>query len=60
MMCIIISLTHTVLIDLRALGFIPKLTNLLDDSEADIRLYAAWVLGTAVQNNSNVQKDVSE
>ncbi len=39
---------------------IPKLLELLFDSEADIRMYAAWVLGTAVQNNPHTQKDVRD
>jgi hypothetical protein len=47
------------MLDLRVLGMIPKLMELLFDPEADIRMYAAWVLGTAVQNNPHTQKDVS-
>ena len=44
--------------DLRPLGLWPKLLQLLEqEPEDELRMYAAWVIGTAVQNNEKAQQD---
>ena len=45
--------------DLRTLGLWPPILDLMKSApEPDIRSFAAWVSGTAVQNNPKSQKDV--
>lgn len=44
--------------DLQPLKLWPVLMNLLKDTESDIRKYAAWIMGTAIQNNEKGQADV--
>ncbi|KAJ5552847.1 Hsp70 nucleotide exchange factor fes1 [Penicillium frequentans] len=41
--------------NLEPCGLWTPLVQLLDDKEADIRRYAAWCIGTAVQNNEKAQ-----
>ncbi|KAJ3230210.1 hsp70 nucleotide exchange factor fes1 [Chytriomyces hyalinus] len=44
--------------DMRNLGlWKPILTILKEDQETEMRVFAAWVLGTCVQNNPPAQKD---
>ncbi|KAJ3023911.1 UNVERIFIED_CONTAM: hsp70 nucleotide exchange factor fes1 [Siphonaria sp. JEL0065] len=44
--------------DLRHLGLWKPIINILkNESEAELRAFAAWVMGTSVQNNPNSQKD---
>jgi hsp70-interacting protein len=46
-------------IDLEPLGLWPSLLHLLEqDPEAELRKYAAWTMGTAVQNNLKSQQAV--
>ena len=45
-------------IDLRVLDLWKPIIDALKDGEPRIRNYAAWVLGTGVQNNSTAQTDV--
>lgn len=44
--------------NLEPCGLWTPLVQLLDDKEADIRRYAAWCIGTAVQNNEKAQDKV--
>ncbi|KAJ1556902.1 hsp70 nucleotide exchange factor fes1, partial [Cladochytrium tenue] len=47
--------------DLRPLGlWAPIVAVLRTDPDAELRAFAAWVLGTAVQNNPRAQKDFLE
>jgi hypothetical protein len=43
--------------DLQPLHVWPELFLLLSDEEAQVRKYAAWIIGTAVQNNEKAQND---
>ena len=43
--------------DLQPLNLWKTLISFLDDSEPKVRMYAAWVMGTAVQNNEKAQND---
>lgn len=45
--------------NLESRGLWQKLIALLDDKEADIRGWAAWLCSTAVQNNIRTQERVS-
>jgi hsp70-interacting protein len=44
--------------DMQKLGLWPPLVKLLEDSSDQIRQQAAWVAGTAVQNNPKAQEAV--
>ena len=44
--------------NLEPCGLWTPLVSLLDSSEADLRRYAAWCIGTAVQNNVKAQKQL--
>lgn len=46
--------------NLENLGLWTPLVNLLENSEPEIRKFAAWCLGTAVQNNVKAQKQLLE
>ncbi|KAI8898669.1 armadillo-type protein, partial [Globomyces pollinis-pini] len=41
--------------DLESLKLWTPLLNLLSDKEAEIRMYAAWILGTSIQNNEKAK-----
>lgn len=44
-------------IDLQALGMWPQLLSILEnEKEGELRMYAAWVMGTAAQNNPKAQE----
>ncbi|KAL2919914.1 hsp70 nucleotide exchange factor fes1 [Polyrhizophydium stewartii] len=43
--------------DLRPLGLWAPIIGMLSSELSSMRMYAAWVLGTAVQNNPQAQKD---
>lgn len=44
--------------NLEVLGLWTPLVRLLESEEAELRRYAAWCLGTAVQNNVKAQSDL--
>jgi hsp70-interacting protein len=44
--------------NIESLGLWPDIISLLKHEEAEIRLYAAWAVGTAVQNNPKTQDQV--
>ncbi|KAJ3328521.1 hsp70 nucleotide exchange factor fes1 [Blyttiomyces sp. JEL0837] len=47
--------------DLKTLGLWPPIITILaNDTNAEMRAFAAWVIGTAVQNNEQSQKDFLE
>lgn len=44
--------------NMQVLGLWTPLVGLLENEEAELRRYAAWCIGTAVQNNVNAQETV--